>query len=296
MKRLEDYVVFKHEKASSSYIDIFKEVVVLLCIVFVIRSFVFGLYQVPTGSMETTMLVGERFFADKFSYLFSDPKQGDIISFNEPQYSYSKNMIRRLWEKYVWGPANWTKRVIAVPGQTIEGKVEDGHPTIYVDGKKLAESYLNKYPLIEEYSEELIERPRSFDSTRAYNEQPFYDVNPVYVRKEPDGSFFQKKPNTPLKHDLRHPSYNDGTNYWNGSDVFYGKLGPGQYWAMGDNRLGSHDSRFFGPIHRDLIHGKIVFRIWSNDSDSAWWILDLLKNPLKFFKQMRWCRFFNWVT
>ena len=47
-----------------------KEIVTLLFVVFLIRTFGFGLYQVPTGSMETTMLVGERFFADKFTVLF----------------------------------------------------------------------------------------------------------------------------------------------------------------------------------------------------------------------------------
>ena len=61
-----------------------KEILALLTIVFLIRTFGFGLYQVPSGSMETTMLVGERFFADKFTYLFTAPKRGDIISMNEP--------------------------------------------------------------------------------------------------------------------------------------------------------------------------------------------------------------------
>ena len=56
-----------------------KELVVLVLIVFLIRTFGFGLYQVPTGSMENKILVGERFFADKFSYIFTDPKANDII-------------------------------------------------------------------------------------------------------------------------------------------------------------------------------------------------------------------------
>ncbi|MDZ4123965.1 MAG: S26 family signal peptidase, partial [Hydrogenophaga sp.] len=54
-----------------------REIFIILLVIFLIRTFGFGLYQVPTGSMETTMLVGERFFADKFTPLFRPIKQGD---------------------------------------------------------------------------------------------------------------------------------------------------------------------------------------------------------------------------
>src|SRR6476659_7982559 len=90
-----------------------------LAIAFLIRTFGYGLYQVPTGSMETTMLVGERFFADKLSTVFYSPTRGDIITFNDPTYDYSDNKFMNLWQNYVWGPSNWTKRLIAVPGDEI---------------------------------------------------------------------------------------------------------------------------------------------------------------------------------
>src|SRR5689334_22017240 len=90
-----------------------KEMVVLLTVVFIIRTFGFGLYQVPTGSMETTILVGERFFADKFTPLFTSFKRGEIIAFNKPEtiYEYSKNPLMFLFQKYVYGPENLTKRI-----------------------------------------------------------------------------------------------------------------------------------------------------------------------------------------
>jgi len=106
----------------------FKEIVVLLLIVFAIRTFIFGLYQVPTPSMETTMLVGERFFADKFTPLFGNINRGDIISFNDPTFEYSSNPVMNLFQNYVWGPSNWTKRVIGVPGDEVKGIIEDGKP------------------------------------------------------------------------------------------------------------------------------------------------------------------------
>lgn len=55
------------------YIHSAYQLFILLLIAFFIRTFFYGLYQVPTGSMETTMLVGERFLAEKLSVWFSSP-------------------------------------------------------------------------------------------------------------------------------------------------------------------------------------------------------------------------------
>ena len=52
---------FKGRKKSGFIYEV-QQIAFVLLVVFLIRTFVFGLYQVPTGSMETTMLVGERFF------------------------------------------------------------------------------------------------------------------------------------------------------------------------------------------------------------------------------------------
>src|SRR5690349_1627887 len=139
-----------HSKKQGGMWATIKEMVLLLLIVFVIRTIGFGLYQVPTVSMETTVLVGERFFADKFTILFTSLKRGDIIAFNEPEflYHYSSNPIKRFWEQYVWGPRNLTKRVIGIPGDRLRGVVENGRPVIYLNDTVLEEPYLNKYPLI----------------------------------------------------------------------------------------------------------------------------------------------------
>ncbi len=65
---------------------------------------------------------------------------------------------------------------------------------------------------------------------------------------------------------------------------------------MGDNCLASYDSRYFGPLTGSLIHGKIIFRIFSVDSNGGFLLLDILKNPVRFFKRIRWNRCFERVT
>jgi len=295
----------------TGFLSSLREFVALLVVVFLIRTFVFGLYQVPSGSMETTMLVGERFFADKFTYLFSSPQRGDIITLNDPTYAYSTNPLVNVFESYVWGPSNWTKRVIGIPGDHVKGVIEDGKPVVYVNGQKLNEPYLNEYPLIYICKEDpalLLKRaqqeifkehggnidaetfaqlatyaifsrttPKSYDPQKPYDQQPFYRINANRVFTV-DGKPFLKEPGSV-----------------SAGDEFSVVLKENQYWCMGDNRLGSSDSRVLGVFSGKLIHGKIRLRIWSMDTDESWWIVDLLKHPIDFFSRIRWSRFFQVV-
>jgi len=283
-----------------------KELAVLLLIVFIIRTIGFGLYQVPTGSMETTMLVGERFFADKFTPLFSKIKRGEVIAFNDPTWKYSKNRFKRLFEEYVWGPYNWTKRVIGAPGDTVRGTIEDGKPVIYVNEEKIDEPYLNKYPLVKVWSVDprqvplLISRKKisgerlfttkSFDPNISFDNQPFYYIDEKRIARGGELGPPFLYPGTPVRPSETSKRYRVGNSYWTGSDEFHVELGPNQYWVMGDNRLGSTDSRWFGPIDGRLIHSRIMFCVLSVDTQESWLFLDLLKNPIDFWRRIRWGR------
>ena len=263
------------------------ETIFLLSMVFCIRTYGFGLYQVPSGSMETTMLTGERYFADKLSYNFRVPQRNEIISFNQPPttYPYSDNKLVNRFQHYVYGPANWTKRVIGQPGDEIRGTIEDDKPIIYRNGERLHEPYVNPYPLVYVASEENLNdiHPKTIDPSRPLQDQPFY----YRIQKS-------KIVSDLIYPDVaQHSKFNrDETdqNYWDGSDEFHIKLGKDQYWLMGDNRKGSKDSRVFGPVSRGFIHGRILYRIWSIDSDEPWWILDFIKHPIDFWKRVRFDR------
>jgi len=96
-------------------------VVVALGLAMVLRTFVFEVYEVPTGSMLETIQEGDRLVGEKITYHFDSPKRGDVVTFDNPDGSGSTLI----------------KRVIATGGQTVDlvGGV------VYVDGEPLDEPY-----------------------------------------------------------------------------------------------------------------------------------------------------------
>ncbi len=85
---------------------------------------------VPTGSMENTILPGDRLLGLRFTYLFSEPQRGDIVVFR-----YPIDAARGIKKDFV-------KRIIGLPGETVE--IRDAH--IYIDGCEtpLDEPYLKE--------------------------------------------------------------------------------------------------------------------------------------------------------
>ncbi|MBP6869663.1 signal peptidase I [Candidatus Babeliales bacterium] len=290
LHRIQKIIAWYKRPNKSWLADTLESFIVIIPVVFLIKTCIFGLYQVPTCSMENTMLVGERFFADKMTPYFRGPKHGEIIAFNHPCYNYSKNPIINWYQRYIdLSIVSWTKRVIGIPGDHIEGKIEDGKAVVYRNGEKLDEPYVNQYPIIELFKPDLIENNnfsagmvrRTFDPSLKLNDskQPFYRINPIEAARAKQYA----------SQSIYYPHVAED------KDVFDVYLGENEYWAMGDNRRGSYDSRGWGKLSGHLIHGRILFRIWSSDSDASWWIVDLIKHPIDFWTRMRWSRCLNIV-
>jgi signal peptidase I len=136
------------------------EATLIVCIiVFVLRNFIFGMYHVPTSSAEPSLLVGDRVWGNKATYLLWEPQVGDIAMFEDPSFSVDyANAFQKFWMRYIGlkvpflgldrGPRHMAKRIIAGPGDVIEGRVKKGVPVVYRNGKLLQESYVNTYPLL----------------------------------------------------------------------------------------------------------------------------------------------------
>ena len=109
------------------------EFIIMLLVVLgaagLLRTYVVAPFEIPSGSMEPTIMIGDQVFSEKVSYYGEGVQQGDIVTFEDPEMP-SRTLI---------------KRCIATAGQTVE--LIDG--VVYVDGEALAEPYAQgtSYPL-----------------------------------------------------------------------------------------------------------------------------------------------------
>lgn len=201
-------------------------------------------FIVPTGSMESTVLIGDHLLVDKLSYApagpiskyllpYTEPKRGDVIVFRYPMD------IRQ----------NFVKRVIGVPGDHIH--IVD--KVVYVNGHALTEPYTQH----------------------------------IDAHIEPYRDNFPSQPYGPV---VDRAQQMLAANVSNGELV----VPEANYFAMGDNRENSLDSRYWGFVPRENIIGKPLVIFWSYDAPTEEWAgdsgshyVDLAKN---FFIKTRWNR------
>ena len=111
-------------------LDWFLVLVAAAVLAFFIDHFIIANSQIPTGSMENTIMPGDRVIGLRLSYLFGEPERGDIAIF-----VYPDDEARGITTYYV-------KRVIGLPGDTID--IVDGQ--VYLNGSDtpLDEPYLSE--------------------------------------------------------------------------------------------------------------------------------------------------------
>jgi signal peptidase I len=113
-----------------------------------IKTFLFQAFFIPSGSMEPTLMPGDRVLVNKVPYYFGDPQRGDIVVFANPnpQEVPDRGVVDGFFHWLFEGLGvqkpdydDFIKRVIGLPGDTVQGK-SDG---VYVNGVKIDEPYLH---------------------------------------------------------------------------------------------------------------------------------------------------------
>ena len=145
--------VNKKEEKKANRIQEVKSLLLTLLVVVFIQSFLIQGYSTPTGSMENTILIGDKMFFNQFIYGPStprtipfteiqlpyihfpgvrDPKRGDIINFEWPG---NRDEVKHA--EYM----QYLKRLIGEPGDTIEVKDK----VLYVNGQLIPNAPASKF-------------------------------------------------------------------------------------------------------------------------------------------------------
>ncbi len=223
-------------KAEGGFGEVLKIFVSAFFIAFLIRSFAYEPFSIPSGSMQPTLEIGDTLFVSKFAYGYgpysipfvqlpfegriwgADAKRGDIIVFKLPTDPST----------------DYIKRIIGLPGDTVQ--VRDGL------------LYLNDNPVPREFVGDSLE---FFSGIRIPRQ--------VYIEDLPDAepyAIHEQGPGEPL----------DNTRLF--------KVPAGHYFVMGDNRDGSQDSRVFskvGYIPAENIVGRAERIFYSVEEGEPWW-------------------------
>jgi signal peptidase I len=204
----------------------------VILLVFVLRSFVVEPFKIPSGSMVPTLLVGDFILVNKFDYGIRLPVLNTkVIPLGTPQrgdvivFRYPKDET-----------VDYIKRVVGVPGDIVA--YQDKKLT--VNGKLVSETAL----------------PDFFDEDSGHYAKQFEET-------------FDGKPHRILNYSQVPPfivgaedyPYRDNCTYNSQGEIC--KVPPGNYFAMGDNRDNSADSRYWGFVPDQNIIGRAFF-IWMN--------------------------------
>jgi signal peptidase I len=204
-------------------------------------------FVVPTGSMESNILIGDHMIVDKLAYAPSEGAGSRLLPYQPIQRG---DIIVFRWPPDT--KINYVKRVIGLPGDRLHLVQKQ----VYVNGKKLEEPYVQHItPYFDSYRDSFPSEPGMLE----------YEGGRQMLREHL------------VKSEVVVP--------------------PGNYFAMGDNRDNSLDSRYWGFVPRDNIVGKPLIIFWSYDAPTEHLLDPNPVNPAHlmdlaqhFFTKTRWRR------
>ena len=208
----------------------------VILVVFLLRSFLFEPFKIPSGSMIPTLLIGDLILVNKFHYgvrlpvinkkiiANHDPQRGDVMVFRYPQNT----------------SIDYIKRVVGVPGDEVSYRNQQ----LFLNGAAVP---LEQTPPPGFYDEDL----------RLYFPEFKETLNGVAHR------ILVNPASQPFYGDDSRIAFPHRQNCRYSGEGVTCKVPPGHYFMMGDNRDNSQDSRFWGFVPDDNIVGR-AFVVWMN--------------------------------
>ncbi|MGH8191003.1 MAG: signal peptidase I [Rhodanobacteraceae bacterium] len=227
--------------------------------VLLFRTFLLEPFRIPSGSMMPTLLVGDFVLVNKFAYGLrlpvsnsrilagidsGEPQRGDIAVFRYPGFTCHRadGEVVRGGDPSCSSPVpkeDYIKRIIGLPGDTVTLRGEQ----VSIDGKPMPQTLIGPYQGTDKVSIEMEENPM---------------MAPVTLHEEDLGRvkhrILQFRSIEPYR-----CTGSGGTLLPDGGCRWV--VPQGQYFAMGDNRDDSEDSRYWGFVPEQNLAGKAFF-IW----------------------------------
>jgi len=244
--------------------EYFESAVVTVIMALFGMTFIVQAVKVPTGSMQNTITVGDHLLVNKFIFAPGprfpllpqrEIRRGDIIVFKYPGNPH--NQERDQQDDNIPFKVNYVKRVIGLPGDTVEVK----GLKVLINGQPLPEHIIVAENVNEKAPLEIVE-----DTPRQGNE--LYDV--YYFKDRVEAAREGREGVDPEFHYAL-----------SGKPT---KVPDNAYFVMGDDRNNSLDSRAWGFVPRDLVIGRAMFVYWSYDETQPF------ATPVDFFTNTRWRR------
>ncbi|MFC2155417.1 signal peptidase I [Acidobacteriota bacterium] len=315
----------RKEKDIGLFREYFELIAETLVYVFFVMTFLLQSFVIPTGSMIDNLLIGDHLLVGKVSYSDS---LGPVDSFFFPQTKIERGMIVTFRAPHEMDK-EYVKRVIGLPGETIKIVKQQ----VYINELPLNEVYKNHFSNAVYYfedgkrvreenttgsdkGEEALIKTIISDDERVridelYKKSSNGKLSLIDSNRENLGDFNQIPiklwygDNFPFEYrnyDEVDPLFNMKNNYRKylvDTDIGRAfKIPEGHYFCMGDNRDNSLDSRFWGPVPKNLITGKPWRIYWSYESSTeeyltpgiAHKIKDIFNTIIHFFSKTRWTR------
>ncbi len=216
-------------------------------------TFVIQAVTVPTGSMQNTILVGDYLLVNKFVFNAGgnplpflpqrEIRRGDIIVFKYPGNKLDPRADSDRPVPIVPYKINYVKRVIGLPGETIEFRDNQ----VYINGELLPEHRLiGDAPAGDMGGMAALETREFEDHSPGESKYTVYYSERTVDEVERGGSVLR-------------------TNFAYGIKGKRQVVPPNHFFVMGDSRDNSEDSRVWGFVPRELIVGRAMFVYWSCD-------------------------------